>query len=90
MSFLKDLQKLNVAWKRVIVFAVIVVLAVPLLVFIGNSFQKRTKRFQEEKLFKELKLPGSKQEQGTEDSIFEELKRMGEELKESTTSTNIQ
>lgn len=84
MSFFKRLQKFNVVWKKAIVAVIIIVLAVPLLIFIGNNFQKRARKFQEKGLFEELKVPELQQEI---EGSFEGLKKEMGKIATTTTTT---
>lgn len=84
MDWFKKLQKINVFWKRLIVFAVLFVLAVPLLILIGNSFQKRVTKFDQEGFFEELNLPEFTEEIG---GSFEELRQELEKVATTTPTT---
>ncbi len=99
MEFFKKIQALNVFWKKVIIFLVIIGLGIPLVFLIGKNFQKRTKEFNKEELLEKLSFPeleGEMEgEQGDElkekitelKELMEELGRMTQEVSTSTTST---
>lgn len=84
MNLFRKIQKINVFWKRLIVFAVLFVLAVPLLILIGNSFQKRVTKFDQEGFFEELNLPEFTEEIG---GSFEELRQELEKVATTTPTT---
>lgn len=100
MDFFKRLQKLDVFWKKVIIVIVIVGLGIPLVFFVGKSFQKRVKGFDKEEFLEDVNLPEIKKEM--EGVPFEELEKtkrkfeeeirkleeMAEQAATSTTSTN--
>jgi hypothetical protein len=102
MRFFEKIQKLDIFWKKFIVFVVIVAVAVPLGFLVGKNFQKRTKEFKKEEFLEKLGFPEIKEE--IEKTPFEELKETGKKLEEefkkleemaeqmttSSTSTNFQ
>jgi len=102
MEFFKKIQALNVFWKKVVIFLVIISLGVPLVFLIGKNFQKRTKEFNKEELLEKLSFPELEGEMESErgDELKEkitelkelmgELERMTREVSTSTTSTNYQ
>ncbi len=100
MIFLRRIQKLNIFWKKIIIFAVIITLGVLLVFFVGKNFQKRVKEFDKEEFleginFSEIKeeinnIPLSELKQ-TKEEIEEgirKLEELEEQLSTSTTSTN--
>lgn len=102
MNFFKKIQTLNVFWKKVIIFSVIIGLGIPLVFLIGKNFQKRTKEFKKEEFLEKLNFKEFKEEMetGRGDELKEkmtelkelmgELEGMAQEVSTSTTSTNNQ
>lgn len=99
MKFFKKIQTLNVFWKKVIIFLVIIGLGTPLVFLIGKNFQERTKEFNKKEFLEKLSFKELKEEMetGRTDEIkekiaelkelMEELERMAQEVSTSTTST---
>ena len=99
MKFFKKVQTLNVFWKKVIIFSVIIGLGTPLVFLIGKNFQKRTKEFNKEEFLEKLNFPEIKEEMETGrgdelkekmaelEELMGELERMAKEVSTSTTST---
>lgn len=99
MEFFKKIQALNVFWKKVIIFLVIIGLGVPLVFLIGKNFQKRIKEFNKEELLEKLSFPELEEEMEGEPGdelkdkitelkeLMEELERMTQQVSTSTTST---
>jgi len=99
MEFFRKIQTLNVFWKKVIIFLVIIGLGIPLVFLIGKNFQKRTKEFNKEELLENLRFPELEEEMESErgdelkekitelKELMEELERMTQEVSTSTTST---
>lgn len=99
MKFFKKTQNLNVFWKKVIVFLVIIGVGTPLVFLVGKDFQERIKAFNKreflEKLsFKEVKKEmendwgkGIKEKMAELKEMIEELGRVSQQAPTSTTST---
>ena len=96
MRFFKKLQKLDVFWRKVLVFLVIIGVGIPLSFFTVKNFQKRVKEFDKEKFLENVNL--SEIKQGMENLPFEELEetkqklekeleKLGEMAEQMTTST---
>ncbi len=102
MIFLKRIQKLDIFWKKIIVFTVIIALGIPLVFFVGKSFQKRVKEFDKEEFLEGINFPEIKEEidnlplaelRQTKEELEAELRKLEELEKQfstSTTSTNNQ
>lgn len=90
MIFLKRIQRIDIFWKKIIVFAVIIALGIPLVFFVGKSFQKRVKEFNKEEFLEGINFPEIKE--GIDNIPFAELEQIKEELEKqfsiSTTSTS--
>ncbi len=57
MKFLEKIQQLPEKKRKIILWSIVIVLAVSLLFWWFNSFQKRIKGFQKEEFIEELNLP---------------------------------
>lgn len=99
MKFFKKIQTLNVFWKKVIIFSVIIGLGIPLVFLIGKNFQRRTREFKKEEFLEKLSFKEIKEEMetGRGDELKEkmselkeligELEKMAQEVSTSTIST---
>lgn len=98
MSFFEKIQKLNPFSKKLIVFAIIFILAIPFIFFIGKNFQKKLKEFEKEEFLKTLNIQEIKEKKSEledtltklEDKLESELEKLEgveEYFSTSTTST---
>lgn len=84
---------MDVFWKKVVVYSVLVVLAVPLIFFMAKNLEHKRSKFSEAGFLEKLNLSEVKQEM--KEVNLEEIKESGEELEKlfaeistSTTSTD--
>ncbi|MDI6883111.1 MAG: hypothetical protein QMC93_01380 [Patescibacteria group bacterium] len=91
-KFFKKIQKASPCQKKIFIFAIIFILALPLIFFVAKNFQQKLKEFKKEEFLKELNLPKVKEEvKNIPLKEIEETKQKLEELMITlTTSTNNQ
>lgn len=85
MNFFKKIQKFDNSFKKLVVFTVIFILAIPLAFFIGKNFQKRLNEFEEKEFLKELNI----QELKEKNKEFQEEFKKIEELKNQITTSTL-
>jgi len=62
MGFLEKLQKLNLFWKRVLVFGALFILAIPFLILTIRNFSLRMAQMGQDNFLEKLSLPISENE----------------------------
>ena len=84
MNVFKKILSFNVFYKKLILFGIIVILAIPLVLFIAKNFQENLEESKNKKFFKEFKSEEIKEKK----SEFQaELGKIGEMIKQSATSS---
>lgn len=96
MNVFKNIQGLSIFWRKVVVFGILMILAIPIGFLIGKSFQEKTEQFKKEEFVEDLNLPGIKEEMKklpleeigeTKERLEEELRRIEEMVEQNITST---
>lgn len=94
LKFLKKIQKLNIFWRKFILFGIIILLGVTLSFLFVKSFKNSLGKFEKEKFFEELNIQSLKEEmeksQRRLEEQLKELEEMAEQIPTTTTSTNNQ
>lgn len=83
MSFFEKIQKFDPFSKKLIVFAIIFILAIPFIFFIRKNFQKGLKEFEKEEFLKTFNIQEIKEKKSEfedtltklEDELESELKK---------------
>jgi len=89
MRFFEKIQKLDIFYKKLIVFSIIIALGFFLSVLIGKNFQKRVQEFNKERLLEQLNIQKLKEgvEKLNTDEIKEQFQEIANFLATTTTST---
>lgn len=89
MNILKKAQKLNDFWKKMLVFGILFVVAVPILIFIGMNFQKRMNKTSQGAFVEALNFSEIGEQMGESLDEFQALKQsMSEQFASSTMATS--
>ncbi len=87
MDSLKKLQKLGTTGKKVFIYGVLFVLAVPLLILVVVNLQNRMDRLEGENLMDNIEFPVVEDETGLEE-IWQELQALTEMVVSTSTATS--
>ena len=97
MKFLKKIQKLNIFWRKFILFGIIIFLGIGLGFLFVKNFKNTLGRFEKDNFWKGLNIQNLKEEiEESERQLQEQLKKIEEMTEQissqttSTTSTNSQ
>lgn len=82
---LKKIQKLDIFWKKMIVFGVLFVLAIPLLILVINNLSNRMTSIESQPVFNDVNIP-SLEESGI-GNLLDELSQLAN-ITTSTFSTS--
>ena len=89
MDILNKAQKLNDFWKKVLVFVILFVIAVPIAILIGVNFQKRMNKTSQGEFMEALNFSEIGEQMGESFNEYEALKQsMNEQFSSSTITTS--
>lgn len=84
MNVFKKILSFNVFYKKLILFGIIIILAIPLSFFMIKNFQENLEKSKNKKFFKEFKSEEAKKKKN---EFQAELGKIGEMIKQSATSS---
>jgi len=88
-SFFRKIQNLSDFQKKVIIYIVIFILAVPLVAFVFNNFQKNIRELRERNVLEKLRIQEAKEKkEEIERGLKEETNQIQQKIKEDF-STSI-